>query len=69
MHLFLSLTLLLVPQEPAETPGAESTAAAASARIQWFGTLDDALVEAKRTNRPLLMTAAAPSCRGIAGKW
>lgn len=69
MSLLLSLPLLLAQQEPAETLAVEPAATTAPARIQWFGTLDEALAEAKRTNRPLLMTAAAPSCRGIAGKW
>ncbi|MCP4771164.1 MAG: hypothetical protein GY879_07125 [Planctomycetes bacterium] len=30
---------------------------------------EQGLAEAKRTNRPLLMTAAAPMCRGVAGMW
>lgn len=42
---------------------------APAARIQWFGTLEQGLAEAARTGRPLMMTAAAPACRGIAGMW
>jgi hypothetical protein len=59
------------PQESASAlgPKTQSLASKTPARIQWFGTLEQGLAEAKRTNRPLLMTAAAPSCRGIAGMW
>ena len=59
------------PQDSASAPAPKTQAAATktSARIQWFGTLEQGLAEAKRTNRPLLMTAAAPACGGIAGMW
>lgn len=50
---------------PREAPPVE----APEARIQWFGTLEQGLAEAKRTNRPIMMTAAAPHCRGVSGKW
>ena len=37
--------------------------------IQWFGTWEQGVAEAKRTGRPILLTAAAPQCRGISGMW
>jgi len=52
---------------PAQTTAVQEQAA--PARIQWFGNLEQGLAEAKRTNRPILMTAAAPFCGGIAGEW
>ena len=56
-------------QSAQQTPHASETTQQDPARIQWFGTLEQGLAEAKRTNRPLLMTAAAPACGGIAGMW
>ncbi|MEM6572194.1 MAG: hypothetical protein AAF957_27515 [Planctomycetota bacterium] len=40
-----------------------------SAGIAWFGTLDGALAEAKRTGRPILLMSAAPACREVPGVW
>lgn len=37
--------------------------------IAWFGVWSDALAEAQRTNRPILLMAAAPSCQGVPGVW
>lgn len=37
--------------------------------IAWFGTWEGALSEAKRTNRPILLMSAAPSCRQVPGVW
>jgi len=71
---FLSLFVLAAATLAQQTPPppdstVQTPASKTSARIQWYGTLEQGLAEAKRTNRPLLMTAAAPSCRGIAGMW
>jgi len=38
-------------------------------KLAWFGTLDSALAEAKRTERPIFLVAARPECRGVPGKW
>ena len=38
-------------------------------RIQWYATLASAKVEAARTGRPILLTAARPACRGVPGFW
>ena len=37
--------------------------------IVWFTTLNDALAEAARTNRPILLQSAAPACQGVPGIW
>ena len=40
-----------------------------SAGIAWFGTWDQALAEAKRTDRPILFMSAAPQCQNVPGVW
>ncbi len=40
-----------------------------AAKIQWFGTWKEAAAEAKRTGRPILLTSAAPQCKGTPGIW
>lgn len=37
--------------------------------IQWYATLASGLAEAKRSNRPILFTSAAPNCAGVSGIW
>lgn len=39
------------------------------ARIAWYATLKSGLTEAKRSNRPILFTSAAPQCVGVSGIW
>ncbi len=39
------------------------------AGIQWFGTLDGGMEEAKRTGKPILLMSAAPQCHNISGVW
>ena len=39
------------------------------AGIQWIGTLDAGLEEARRTNRPILLVSAAPHCHEVPGIW
>ncbi|MGB0954039.1 MAG: hypothetical protein ACPG31_12530 [Planctomycetota bacterium] len=75
MILLTSLLLFAAPQTSTPPPPPEINlreappVEAPEARIQWFGTLEQGLAEAKRTNRPIMMTAAAPFCRGVSGKW
>lgn len=62
-----ALVLSLAPLSSAEseapkTPGPD-------AKIQWFGTWTAAEAEAKRTGRPILLTSAAPQCKGTPGIW
>ena len=42
---------------------------AAPPRIAWYATLDSALAEAERSQRPILFTSAAPACTGVPGVW
>jgi hypothetical protein len=52
-----------------EAPAGTAPAAATPARIQWFGTWEAAKAEAQRTGRPILLTSAAPQCKGTPGIW
>jgi len=38
-------------------------------RIAWYATLEGGMAEAKRSNRPILFTSAAPQCLGVSGIW
>lgn len=38
-------------------------------KIAWYSTLDSALAEAERTEKPILLIAARPECQGVPGKW
>ncbi len=44
-------------------------AQAAVEGIGWIPTWDQALAEARNTNRPILLIAAAPHCGGVPGVW
>ena len=44
-------------------------ATAGPQKIAWYGQLKDGLEEAKRSNRPILLVAAAPQCAGVPGMW
>ena len=63
----LAATLVSAPiasakDTAARVPGPEP-------KIQWFGTWEAAKAEAKRTGRPILLTSAAPQCKGTSGIW
>ena len=57
-----------IAQSQTATPGLDDEVAP-NERIAWFGTLEGARSEAKRTNRPILLLAARPECRGVPGFW
>ncbi len=58
------------PPGPFSGPVVGSGTPAARRRlIAWYGTLDGARAEAKRSGRPILLLAAAPQCHGISGLW
>ena len=38
-------------------------------KIDWYGTLELGLEEAKRTNKPIFLLSAAPQCLGVPGIW
>lgn len=72
--LALGLSAGVVQEAP--LPSQESNPAAEEAeersfpeRIVWFTQLDQALAEAERTNRPILVNSASPSCSGVPGMW
>ena len=48
---------------------ASANAQAPSAGIAWYGVWEDALQEARRTNRPILLISAAPHCHNVSGIW
>lgn len=52
-----------------DAPEGREPAARTPARIQWFGTWEAAKAEAQRTGRPILLTSAAPQCKGTPGIW
>lgn len=47
-----------VPLEATTEPG-----------IAWFGVLEHALAEARRTGKPILLMSGAPACSGVPGMW
>jgi hypothetical protein len=76
----LITALLLFAQN---TPGADSstqntesplqstqaTAEAVTPHITWFTQWDQAVKEAERLNRPILLQGAAPVCSDVPGMW
>lgn len=71
-HILAGLACLTLTSAAAiaQAETAPSTAAAeTAAKIQWFGNLEQALKVAKRTQRPILMSSAAPQCGGVPGMW
>lgn len=41
----------------------------AQSGIAWYADWDTGLAEARRTNRPILLIAAAPHCHHVSGIW
>jgi hypothetical protein len=56
------------PPEKPKKP-ADDVPQAKAAGIPWFATWESGLAEAKRTGKPILLVAAAPSCGGVSGIW
>jgi uncharacterized protein YyaL (SSP411 family) len=42
---------------------------AASDGIGWIPTWNQALAEARQTNKPILLMSGAPECGGVPGVW
>ena len=61
--LLLGLSLLISPLL------ATANESDKKAGIQWYGTLDGGMEEAKKSGRPILLMSAAPQCRNISGVW
>ena len=38
-------------------------------KIAWYATLEGGLAEADRSDRPILLTSAAPHCHSVSGVW
>lgn len=72
LHFMIAL-VSLVSVVPAFGQGARPTDIGASpqpvgdAGVAWYTTVDTALAEAKRSNRPIFFMAAAATCSGISG--
>ncbi len=45
------------------------SAIAADQGIGWIPTWQQALVEARQTNKPIMLMAGAPACAGVPGTW
>ena len=52
-----------------DPPAPGQNQASDAPRIAWYATLEGGLAEAKRSNRPILFTSAAPQCLGVSGIW
>ena len=69
----LAATLLLQAAAPSpaatQEPAADERRDAVPERIAWYGTLDSALAEAQRTQRPLFLLSARPEYRSVPGFW
>jgi hypothetical protein len=56
-------------RQPMPRPTEAEQAASEGPAIQWFATWESGLAEARRTERPILLVAAAPHCGGVPGIW
>lgn len=69
---FLFVAALFTAQAVAlaQPPGPPSgPIPSAQGGIVWYGTLHEGVVEARRTNRPILLISAAPHCHNVSGIW
>jgi hypothetical protein len=63
------------PPTPITAAPAQSTEAvrpaaeAPSQRVAWYTSLEQAVTDATRLNRPILLQSAAPQCSGVPGMW
>ena len=60
MRFFTALLLFL---------GLAGSAWAESGGIHWYATWESGLREAQRTQKPILLIAAAPHCHNVSGIW
>lgn len=49
--------------------GGAALAATTQPGIAWYGVWEDAVAEADRTGKPILLFSAAPQCRAVPGMW
>jgi hypothetical protein len=50
-------------------PHPDESAKSLPSGIAWYGVLTDGITDAKATNRPIMLLAAAPQCAGVPGMW
>ena len=65
----IALAALLAPSIPTARAGDTEAEPASKAGVQWYASWAQAQAEAKRTQRPILLTSAAPHCRNVSGMW
>ena len=63
------IALFLVLDSRGHQPDDEQSSNALPRGIAWYGVLTDGIADAKATNRPILLLAAAPQCAGVPGMW
>ena len=51
------------------SPPAITATETSEPRITWFTQWNQAVTEAERLNRPILLQGAAPVCSGVPGMW
>ena len=51
------------------SPSAITATETSEPRITWFTQWNQAVTEAERLNRPILLQGAAPVCSGVPGMW
>ena len=66
MNVSVISILAILLWAPTNTMACESDK---EAGIQWYGTLDGGMEEAKKTGLPILLMSAAPQCHNISGVW
>ncbi len=62
-------TVLVLLAGFALTATAQEKVAGAKKQIDWLCDWPQALAEAKRTERPILLAFGAPACEGVPGMW
>jgi len=67
--LLLFAQQLLEPRQEPIAPDASSVTESPAPRITWFTQWNQAVKEAERLNRPILLQGAAPVCSGVPGMW
>lgn len=55
------------PESPLQST--QTTTEVAIPHITWFTQWNQAVKEAERLNRPILLQSAAPLCSGVPGMW
>jgi hypothetical protein len=62
--MLITAVLALALQEPTAPPPAPPIQ-----RVAWYTSLEQAMADGERLNRPILLQSAAPQCGGVPGMW